>query len=60
MITHADDEQFFHIVQAMADLDFNDSLDPSRLTRLTKIPRNDPWFTGPYAPSIPDENLWNN
>ena len=33
MIAHADDEQFMSIVQAMTDLDFNDSLDESRLTR---------------------------
>ena len=40
----ANDEQFLSIVQAMADIDFNDSLDPSRLDRITKIPDTDMWY----------------
>ncbi len=46
MTTYADanDEQFLSIVQAMADMDFNDSLDENRLTRLTQIPDTDMWY----------------
>jgi hypothetical protein len=34
MIANANDEQYMSIVQAMIDLDFSDSLDESRLTRI--------------------------
>jgi hypothetical protein len=40
----ANDEQFLSIIQAMADIDFNDALDPDRLTRITKIPDTDMWY----------------
>ena len=40
----ANDEQFLSIVQAIADIDFDDSLDPSRLARITKIPDTDMWY----------------
>lgn len=23
-----------------------------------RVARSDPWFTGPFAPLIPDEDLW--
>jgi hypothetical protein len=39
----ANDDNFLSIVQAMADLDF-DTLDESRITRVTKIPEDDPWY----------------
>ena len=39
----ADDDNFFSIVQAMADIDF-DTLDENRLTRVTSTPEDDPWY----------------
>lgn len=41
MITHADDEQYFHRIQAMIDLDFEDIIS---VERLTSVPENDPWY----------------
>jgi hypothetical protein len=46
----ANDDNFLSIVQAMAYLDFDildqyfDILDESRITRVTKIPEDDPWY----------------
>ena len=39
----ANDDNFFSIVQAMADIDF-DTLDEDRLTRVTSTPENDPGY----------------
>ena len=39
----ANDDDFLSIVQAMADIDF-DTIDENRLTRITEIPTDDPWY----------------
>ena len=39
----ANDDDFFSIVQAMADIDL-DTLDENRLTRVTSTPEDDPWY----------------
>jgi hypothetical protein len=54
MIAYADDEQFMSIVQAMSDLDFNDSLDESRLTRIVGMAPPGPWEVAPNWP----HNTW--
>ena len=41
MITYANDEQYFHSIQAMIDLDFEDIIS---VERLNSVPYNDPWY----------------
>jgi len=44
MIAYADnEEQLFSIIQAMVDLDFNDSIDPSRFQRIRGMLPPGPW-----------------
>jgi len=47
MIAFADDEQYLYTVQAMIDLDFNDSLDESRLTRTHGMNPDSIWEVAP-------------
>ena len=43
MIANSADEQYMYMIQAMIDLDFNDSFDPSRLTRTYGKIQSDIW-----------------
>lgn len=43
MIAYSNDEQYMSIVQAMIDLDFNDTLDPSRFQRIRGMVPPGPW-----------------
>lgn len=43
MIANATDEQYLYLVQAMIDLDFSDSIDESRLTRIYGMIPADVW-----------------
>ena len=43
MIAYSNDEQYMYTVQAMIDLDFNDSFDESRLTRTHGMMPADVW-----------------
>lgn len=43
MIADANSEQYMYTIQAMIDLDFNDSFDPSRLTRTHGMIQSDIW-----------------
>jgi hypothetical protein len=45
MIANSADEQYMYTIQAMIDLDFNDALDPSRLTRTYGMIPGDIWET---------------
>lgn len=43
MIAYSNDEQYLYTVQAMVDLDFNDSIDPSRFQRTHGMLPPGPW-----------------
>jgi hypothetical protein len=43
MIAYSNDEQYLYTVQAMIDLDFNDSFDESRLIRTRGMVAPGPW-----------------
>jgi len=43
MIADANSDQYMYMIQAMIDLDFNDSLDPSRLNRIVGMIDNGIW-----------------
>ncbi len=56
MIAYSNDEQYLYTVQAMIDLDFSDSLDPSRFQRIRGMVDHGPWEID-VAPNWP-YNPW--